>query len=87
MKAWELQDSFDIGSLTVAERPEPQPSEGEVLVKMRACSATSLGDYGEIPREDVAEVLAAALDMAHTHGKTFEILSGETPVREALEGL
>lgn len=53
--------------------------------KIRA--AASLGTPGEIPRQDVAEVLAVALEMENTYGKTFEILSGETPVREALEGL
>lgn len=50
-------------------------------------AAASLGTPGEIPRQDVAEVLAVALEMENTYGKTFEILSGETPVREALEGL
>ncbi|QIN84847.1 NAD(P)H-binding protein [Rubrobacter tropicus] len=53
----------------------------------RIDAAESLGRYGEIPREDVAAAFAVALESPNTVGKTFEILSGETPVREALEGL
>ena len=53
----------------------------------RVDAAESLGRRGEIPREDVAAVFVAALESPNTFGKTFEILSGETPVREALEGL
>lgn len=50
----------------------------------RIRAATSLNDSGDIPREDVAEILAAALDTENTYGKTFEVLSGETPIHEAL---
>jgi NADPH:quinone reductase-like Zn-dependent oxidoreductase len=38
MKAYELQGNFGIDSLTLAERPEPQPDAGQVLLKMRAWS-------------------------------------------------
>ncbi len=38
MKTWELQNSFGIDSLTLTERPQPQPAAGQVLVKIRACS-------------------------------------------------
>jgi uncharacterized protein YbjT (DUF2867 family) len=50
-------------------------------------AAGSLGRRGEIPREDVAATFAAALEEPNTVGKTFELLSGETPIREALERL
>ena len=50
----------------------------------RIDAAEPLGRRGEIPREDVAETLAAALEAENTFGKTFEILSGDTPVEEAL---
>ena len=50
-------------------------------------AAESLGRRGEIPREDVARTLAAALEEKNTYHKTFEILSGETPIREALARL
>jgi NADPH:quinone reductase-like Zn-dependent oxidoreductase len=38
MKVYELQDSFGIDSLVLAERPPPQPAAGQVLLKMRAWS-------------------------------------------------
>ena len=49
--------------------------------------AEDLGRRGEISREDTARVFARALEAPNTVGKTFEVLSGETPIREALEGL
>jgi uncharacterized protein YbjT (DUF2867 family) len=42
---------------------------------------------GTIPREDVAAVLVAVLDEPGTAGRTFEVISGETPVREAVAAL
>ena len=42
---------------------------------------------GSIPREDVAAVLVAVLDEPRTAGQTFELISGETPVAEAVAGL
>ena len=50
-------------------------------------AAEKLGRRGEIPREDVARTFAAALEDENTFHKTFEILAGETPIREALSGL
>ena len=47
-------------------------------------AAEKLGGRGEIPRADVAGTFAAALEEENTFHKTFEILSGETPIREAL---
>ncbi|MGH3676525.1 MAG: NAD(P)H-binding protein [Mycobacterium sp.] len=38
---------------------------------------------GSIPREDVA----AVLDQARTSGKTFEVISGEAPITEAVAAL
>ena len=57
--------------------------EGTGLVE----AAEGLGRRGEIPREDVATAFALALEYPNTVGKTFELLSGETPIREALERL
>jgi uncharacterized protein YbjT (DUF2867 family) len=47
-------------------------------------AAESLGRRGEISRDDVARTFAEALEMRTTHHKTFEILAGDTPIREAL---
>lgn len=41
-------------------------------------------DRGEVPRADVAAVLAAVLDDDGTIGATFEVVGGETPVIEAV---
>ena len=49
--------------------------------------APSLGRRGSIPRDDVAAVLLAVLDEPSTIGKTFELLSGETQIAEAIRGL
>ena len=48
-------------------------------------AAEALGRRGEISRDDVARTLAEALEMRTTYHKTFEILAGDTPIREALE--
>lgn len=39
----------------------------------------------EIPREDVARTLAAALPMEQTFDLTFELASGEHPIQKALQ--
>jgi uncharacterized protein YbjT (DUF2867 family) len=44
-------------------------------------------DRGEIPRADVAAVIAAALVTANSIGKTFELISGQTPVEDAVAAL
>ncbi|MEW6635692.1 MAG: SDR family oxidoreductase [Actinomycetota bacterium] len=53
----------------------------------RVEAAGSLGRRGRIPRDDVAATLSVVLEMPQTAGKTFEVLAGETPIREALERL
>jgi uncharacterized protein YbjT (DUF2867 family) len=50
-------------------------------------AAPSLGRRGEIPREDVARTLVVTLEKENTFGKTFEVLSGDTPIEEALTHL
>jgi uncharacterized protein YbjT (DUF2867 family) len=42
---------------------------------------------GEVPRDDVAAVLAACLVEPGTVGRTFELVSGETPVDEAIRSV
>jgi len=44
-------------------------------------------ERGVVPREDVAATLAAVLDTPGTVGKTFELVSGDTPIEEAVRGL
>ena len=42
---------------------------------------------GDIPRDDVAAVLLAVLETPSTIGKTFELVSGDTPIDDAVRGL
>ena len=51
----------------------------------RIVAAEALGRRGEISRDDVARTFAAALEAENTFRRTFEILAGDTPIREALE--
>jgi uncharacterized protein YbjT (DUF2867 family) len=53
----------------------------------RVDAAESLGRYAEIPREDVALAMALTLELENTVGKTFDLLSGETSVEDALKSL
>jgi uncharacterized protein YbjT (DUF2867 family) len=48
-------------------------------------AAESLGRRGEISRSDVARTFAEAFELESTYGKTFEILAGDTLIREALQ--
>jgi uncharacterized protein YbjT (DUF2867 family) len=43
--------------------------------------------HGHIPREDVAVVLLAVLDTPGTGGLTFEVISGDTPIADAVAAL
>ncbi len=52
----------------------------------RVAIAESTG-RGNVPREDVAAVLVAVLDEPRTAGRTFELISGETPVEAAVAAL
>lgn len=38
MRAWEVRGSFGLDRLELAERPDPEPGPGEVLLRMRAAS-------------------------------------------------
>jgi len=44
-------------------------------------------DRGQVPRADVAAVIAALLETGAAVGVTFDLLSGETPVADAIGGL
>ncbi|OAQ52068.1 NAD-dependent epimerase [Natrinema mahii] len=59
-----------------------EPGTGEI----RAAEGLELGE-GDIPREDVAATLVAAIDCEPVVGETFEILSGENPIPDAIEAV
>jgi nucleoside-diphosphate-sugar epimerase len=50
-------------------------------------AAESLGRRGQVTRDDVAEAIVVALEEPATVGKTFELLEGDVPIREALKRL
>ncbi|HKH17301.1 MAG TPA: SDR family oxidoreductase [Solirubrobacteraceae bacterium] len=50
-------------------------------------ASTVLGRRGTVPREDVALVLAETLQASGTIHLTFELFTGETPAREAVQAL
>jgi uncharacterized protein YbjT (DUF2867 family) len=56
------------------------PGSGRVEVAPRL-------ERGSIPRADVAAVLLTCLDVENTIGRDFDLLSGETPIKEALAAL
>ena len=60
---------------------ENRPGTGLVDV------STQLGRRGEVPRDDVALVLAETLRAPNTVGLTFEVFSGETQARAAVRAL
>ena len=57
-----------------------EPGTGRVKV------GRSVG-HAEIPRDDVAAVLAAVIESEEAAGLTFEVVSGSTPVTEAVASL
>jgi uncharacterized protein YbjT (DUF2867 family) len=44
-------------------------------------------EIGKIPRDDVAATLLAVLETPGSVGKTFELVSGDTPIEEAVRRL
>lgn len=57
-----------------------EPGSGRVF-------AAAEGERGEIPRADVAAVLAAVLHEQAASGKRFEVIAGQTPVEQAVAAL
>lgn len=49
--------------------------------------SAGLENFGQIPRQDVARVLLAVLDSDNTENRLFDVVSGDTPVPEALARL
>jgi uncharacterized protein YbjT (DUF2867 family) len=57
------------------------------LINDRGTGRVTIADStgrGNVPREDVAAVLLAVLDTPGTAGQTFEVISGNSPIGEAV---
>jgi uncharacterized protein YbjT (DUF2867 family) len=59
-----------------------EPATGAVEI-----GVPRLDHQGTIPRADVADVMATCLDAPGSVGACFELLSGETPITEAVASL
>jgi uncharacterized protein YbjT (DUF2867 family) len=57
-----------------------EPGRGRVAIAERLAR-------GSVPRDDVAAVLAACLDEPRTVGRSFDLVSGDTPIADALRSL
>jgi len=60
------------------------------LTNERGTGKVSLGtglERGEIPRADVAAMLAEIFETPGTAGKTLDLVSGDTPVKAAVRGV
>jgi uncharacterized protein YbjT (DUF2867 family) len=44
-------------------------------------------ERGSIPREDVARVVVETLSEDHTFGRSFDLVSGDTPITEAIQSI
>ena len=38
MKVWEIQNAYGIDNLHLAEKPDPKPGPGQIVVRMKAAS-------------------------------------------------
>jgi uncharacterized protein YbjT (DUF2867 family) len=57
-----------------------EPGSGHVAIAERLAR-------GSVPRDDVAAVLAACLDEPRTVGRSFDLVSGDTPIADALRSV
>lgn len=53
----------------------------------RVRAAERLGEWGSIPRDDVAAILLTVLVDGTASGRTLEVISGDTPIADALAPL
>ena len=73
-----LRDSGLDWTILKPGRLTDDPGSGHVAL------AEALGRRGEVSRDDVAAVLAAALEEPATVGRELELLAGDTPIPEAV---
>ncbi len=76
-----LADSSLDWTIVRPGRLTDEPGSGQVDL------TATLGRYGEVPREDVASVLAAVLGAENTVRGTYELFGGDVPVDEAVASL
>lgn len=60
-------------------------TNAEATGKIQTGGEAELDKSGNISRADVAKTLVAVLDNGMKHNQTFEILEGETPIKQAVQ--
>lgn len=76
-----LQDTDLDWTVVKPGRLTEEPGSGRIR------AAERLDDYGEIPRADVAAVLAEVLEARNLRRRRIECIGGETPIAEAVAAL
>lgn len=83
----ERKRTMDLGgALKLIDAAEAEGIDRYVMVSAMG-AADPPAEGGEVPRADVAAVLAAVLEADNTIGKTFDLASGEVPVAQAVSEL
>lgn len=59
----------------------------EGIGKVRLEKAIRSGERMDIPRADVAQLLVETLDAESTYNQSFDVVSGETAIKEALQSI
>lgn len=77
----DLADAADL-SFTIVRPGRLTDDEATGSIQLAAHA-----DRGEIPRADVAEVLAQLIDTGRGNDSTFEVVSGSTPIGDAVRSL
>jgi uncharacterized protein YbjT (DUF2867 family) len=75
-----LRDSDLDWTIIRPGRLTDDPASGRVALAPRL-------ERGEIPRADVAAVVAAVLDAPHTIGQQLDLVGGDTPIADAVAAL
>lgn len=76
-----LRDSTLLWTIIGPGKLTDDPGTGRIATKERGA------DYDSVPREDVAAVIAAALQTPSSVGTTIDFVSGETPIDDAVKGV
>ncbi|WP_417885312.1 SDR family oxidoreductase [Zunongwangia sp.] len=83
LKAKKAADEYlQASGLTYTIVRPGQLSDDMGIAKVKV--AKQLGEYGEIPRDDVAFIMVMALADPLTKNMVFEAIEGETPIKQAL---
>ncbi|PJZ69691.1 NAD(P)-dependent alcohol dehydrogenase [Leptospira perolatii] len=81
MKVFEIQNQFGLENLKTAERPDPKPGAGEVLVKVKACSL-NYRDYLTVMGEYNPKQKLPLVPLSDGAGEVVEVGAGVTKIKK-----